>query len=184
MVFVVISAKLLPSIAQSSDLVAQQLGLGKAGLRDATLILSMAVLAPLGEEMIFRGLIFRGLHDWLARSGRAWARRLAFIVPALVSSYLFAASHGGEGQDRQVVFLTLFGVIAAFVYWWTGSMYLAVFTHSVTNTINAVTLGISAGGFTTPLMWLLVAACPAIALGLMWALGRVLGPRGSTARRG
>lgn len=167
---------LLPAVKASGDLVAQQVGFGETPLRDAALVLSMAVAAPLGEEMAYRGLIFRGLYDWMGRRSQRWVRSLAFIVPALGSSYLFAAAHGGEGQDRQVVVLTLFGVIAAFAYWWTGSLYVPVFGHSVTNMINAALLALGGKGFTSPLLWVLVALTPLISVGLLWLVQRALGP--------
>ncbi len=167
---------LLPSVAESGRQVSQQVGFGETPLRDVAFLLSLAVAAPLGEEMAYRALIFRGLHDWLARRGQAWVRRLAFVVPALVSSYLFAVAHGGEGQDRQIVFLLIFGLIVSFAYWWTGSFYIPVLAHSVTNAINAALLAVGGTGFTTPLMWVLVPLTPVISLGLLWLLARAFGP--------
>lgn len=183
-IIAVIGTSLLPKVAESSELVAGQVGFGESAVRDIVLILSMAVAAPLGEEMAYRGLIFRGLHDWMARRSRRWIRGLAFIVPAVLSALLFAVAHGGEGQDRQVVFLTLFGVIAAFAYWWTGSFYIPVLAHSVTNMINAGIIALRGDGFTSPLMWLLVALTPAISLGLLWLMQRALGPGRAQSPRG
>lgn len=167
--------KAFASLGEAGTKVAAQVGLGESLTRDVMLILSMAVLAPLGEELVYRGLMFRGLFDVMARSGKAGVRRAAFIVAALASSLTFAIAHGGEGQSTQLIPLTVFGLIAAFLYWWTGSMYVAVFAHSVTNMINVVILAVGGNGLTNPVLWVLVASTPLISVGLLALTHGVLG---------
>lgn len=175
--FVVIgqlAGRLLASLAEAGEQVSAQVGLGETLLRDVAIILSMTVFAPLGEELIYRGLIFRGLHDAFAR-GAAWARRGAYALPALISSVLFAVSHGGEGQSTQLVFLVIAGLIYAWIYWRTGSLTVAVFAHSITNAINVVILAAGGSGLTTPGLWALVAVSPALAVAAIWVARAALG---------
>lgn len=145
-----VGTRLTASLGEAGQQVAGQLGFGQSVLRDVVVILAMAVCAPLGEELIYRGLIFGGLPDACARSSSALLRSGAFALPALISSVLFAMSHGGEGQSKQVVFLTIFGLIAASLYWWTGSLTVAAFAHSVTNAINVVIIASGGRGLTSP----------------------------------
>ncbi len=163
------------ALTEAGSKVAAQVGIGESVLRDVTIILSMAVLAPLGEEMIYRGVLFRGLHDAFARSSFGWVRTLAYAVPALLSAVVFALSHGGEGQSTQSVFLVIAGLIYAWLYWWTGSLTIAVFAHSITNAINVVLLATGGRGLTAPVLWLLVAVTPFLAVGAMWLLRRAAG---------
>ena len=69
-------------------------------------VLAVVVLAPLGEELLFRGLLLRGL-----------VRRLRFWPAAVISSLLFAAAHA----DSYVLWpraLSLFltGLVLAWLY--------------------------------------------------------------------
>lgn len=173
--FVVISqiaSRLLPSIGESGAQVANQIGFGQSLLRDVVLVVTIGALGPIGEEMIYRGVIFRSLYDAFSR--RPSLRRVAFVVPALISAILFALSHGGEGQSRQVVFLTLFGLIAAWLYWHTGSLLVPVFAHVVTNMISVVLVAYQPG-FSQPWVWALVPLIPAIGVGLVVLLWKGLG---------
>lgn len=173
----------LSNVGEAGTKVAAQVGLGESVLRDVTMILSMAVLAPLGEEMIYRGVMFGGLHDACARARAGWLRKAAFVLPALVTSLLFAISHGGEGQSKQLLFLLIAGLIYAGIYWWTGSLTVAVLAHSVTNAVNVVLLATSGSGLTTPALWLLVAAAPLLSVGALWLLRRLLPPAAASMPR-
>ena len=166
---------LLPSISEAGAQVAAQVSLGQGWVRDLTIILAMTVAAPLGEELVYRGLIFRGLHDWLGRLGVTTILRVG--VPALVSAVIFAISHGGEGQSRQIVFLTVFGLIAAGLLWWTGSLWVPVAGHSVTNVVNVWLLAYGSGAMTlaTHPGYLLALVAPFVGVAIVAAGARLLG---------
>ncbi len=168
-----VATQLSKGLGEAGAQVSNQVGLGQGVVRDLTVIFAMAVAAPLGEELVYRGMIFRGLHDAMSAAGGVVAK-LAFIVPALFSSMIFAISHGGEGQSRQFVFLTLFGLIVAFLYWWTGSLVVAVFCHSVTNMINVFLLT-PATGLSHPGVWVFVVLTPVISLAILMLTRSLLG---------
>jgi membrane protease YdiL (CAAX protease family) len=101
--------------------------LGDAPWQIALLLVSLVVLAPLGEELLFRALMLRGL-----------VRRLAFMPAALVSSVAFAGAHA----DAYLVWpralaLVVIGVALAWTYRRHG--YWASVTAHATN--NAVAAG-------------------------------------------
>jgi membrane protease YdiL (CAAX protease family) len=91
-------------------------------------ILSAAVMAPLVEELFFRGLLLRALERWLGS------------VPAVVvSALVFAAVH------RELIVLPglfVFGVIAAVVTLRTGRLGPAVAFHVGFNATTLVVLGL------------------------------------------
>lgn len=95
------------------------------------LMFELVIAAPVMEEMIFRGFLYRG-----------WAKAPRGVVPAiLVISALFALVH---------IQYNWFGVFAAFssglVYgwarWWSGSTLLAVLLHVLTNLWALITTAV------------------------------------------
>ena len=93
------------------------------------LAISLVVLAPLGEELVFRGLLLRGL-----------VRRLTFPVSAVISGVAFAVLHPQYWTIWPLLIaISVFGIVAAFVYRRLG--YPAnVAMHVVFNLVTAIFL--------------------------------------------
>ena len=123
---------LVPNARQASEQVSRSLGLGQAIWVDTIMVLAIAVLAPVGEEWLFRGLFFRSLRDGLAR----WLPlSVASGMGIAVSSALFAVVHVGEGQITQWSALFIMGVLLALTYEWTGSLLAPMMVHALNNTL-------------------------------------------------
>lgn len=92
----------------------------------ALALLTMVVVAPVVEEMIFRGLLFGAL-----------APRLGVLAAALVSAILFGAVHGDL-----VLFPTLaaLGFISAIAYAASGNLWVSVTLHALNNALGALFL--------------------------------------------
>ncbi len=88
--------------------------------------LGVAIIAPIAEELFFRGL----LHTWLQKKEvRLWVRVMA-------SSLIFGLFHF---DSIGVVFSSfILGVIAAMVYERTHSLLTSVIVHVTTNSIAIV----------------------------------------------
>jgi len=80
-----------------------------------------AVVAPIVEEVIFRGFIFAGLRE-----------RFGWQISALISSLLFAAIHF---QLTAFLPITILGLIFAFLYQRSGSIWPAIIMHVSSNAI-------------------------------------------------
>ncbi|GIV09401.1 MAG: hypothetical protein KatS3mg019_1492 [Fimbriimonadales bacterium] len=81
----------------------------------------VAVLAPIIEEFVFRGVLFKVLWQ---RTGQAW-------LSALASGYLFAVIHP---QFLGGIFpITLLGTILALVYAHTRSLLPCIIIHAINN---------------------------------------------------
>ena len=89
-------------------------------------ILSLAFLAPLLEEVLFRGAI-QGLLMRLF--GRPWP---AIIVAALI----FGVYHM---NPVQIVYATLLGIILGWIYYRTGSLLSVIVGHVLNNSLAVVT---------------------------------------------
>ena len=78
-----------------------------------------AVVPPICEEFMFRGVFFRGLARGMG-PGRA----------LLLSALLFAAMHG---TVVQISLMTFLGLYFGAVVWLTGSLWAGVFAHAINN---------------------------------------------------
>lgn len=78
---------------------------------------------PLAEELLFRGVLY------------TWLRRWGVAVAVAASSLTFGLLHG-----LGVTFFTttVVGVICAFAYERSGSLWTAVVAHAMTNTTLSV----------------------------------------------
>lgn len=88
------------------------------------LLFGGAVVAPLVEELFFRGFVFPGLRS-------KWGWRKA----AVVSAGLFALAHIAPISILPIFFL---GLIFAFLYQTSGSIWPGILMHVLTNTVTLV----------------------------------------------
>ena len=87
-------------------------------------VLSLVVIAPIVEEIVFRGLLFGAL-----------AGRLGVLGSAVITALLFGAVHGDP-----VLFGTLvaMGFVTALAYAGTGNLWVAVTLHALNNALGAL----------------------------------------------
>lgn len=83
------------------------------------LMASVGILAPIAEELVFRGLVYRRLQDWMA----PW-------LAILLSSLLFGWYHGNVVQ---FVYALLTGMLFALMYYRTGTLGAAMAGHAAAN---------------------------------------------------
>ena len=118
-------------------------------LSGSSLILSLlysAVVAPAVEEVLFRGLMFRRMREYMR-----------FLPAAFLSSLLFGLMHGNMVQ---FIYATLIGLLLAFIYEHYGNLRAVVLFHAIGN----LTSGLSAL-FLTPQILKDLPALPWIAAG-------------------
>jgi len=103
--------------------------------KDTVMLVALGILvvgiAPVAEEIFFRGFLFGGLRG-----------KLSFWPAALISGIFFGAIHILGGSWQAVVLLSLFGVLLAFLYERTGSLGPPILMHVLQNAIAFyVTIG-------------------------------------------
>ena len=91
---------------------------------------SLVILAPIAEEVLFRGFLFTGLR-----------RRLRFVWAALLTSILFGAAHllGGE-QGASLLWIAgidtmVLSIVLCFLRERTGRLWAPVLLHALKNCI-------------------------------------------------
>jgi membrane protease YdiL (CAAX protease family) len=112
---------------------ADQIGSGIHGWSAVAFVVAVVIVAPIAEELFFRGLFYRSLRD-----------RYGFWVGAIGSSLLFAVSHTGAGDLAQILMLQIaigtFGVALAAIYEWRGSLGANVAAHAAFNLVTVLSV--------------------------------------------
>lgn len=89
-------------------------------------VITMSLLAPLLEEVFFRGAI----QGYLLKRYKPW-------VAILSASLVFGIFHM---NPVQVVYATLLGIVLGWIYYRTGSLLSVIVGHVLNNSIASVTL--------------------------------------------
>jgi len=86
-------------------------------------VVSLVIIAPIVEEIVFRGLLFGAL-----------AKNLGILGSAVITALLFGAIHGD-----MILFPTLvaIGFVAAVAYAATGNLWVAIVLHAANNALGA-----------------------------------------------
>lgn len=101
------------------------------------LLFGGAVVAPFVEEVFFRGFVFTGLR-----------RRMDWKQAALASAGLFALAHF---MPTSILPIFLLGLIFAYLFQFSGSIWPAIFMHMLTNTVAlSAAYAVSQGWIPTP----------------------------------
>ena len=103
------------------------------------LAIVMVIGAPLMEEVVFRGFLYRGLAGTRETTGRVW---LAIIVGAV----FWALCHALQYELLDLALLVGFGVILGVARWRTGSVLLPMLMHAVFNAIAVTVLILLSAG--------------------------------------
>lgn len=85
-------------------------------------LITVAVLGPLSEELLFRGGVMNGLQRKFPQQGVAVAIGL--------SAAIFSIIHMNPAQ---MVIAFVLGILLGFAYWWTGSLIAPILIHVFNN---------------------------------------------------
>jgi len=101
-----------------------------AGLTLVSLWFGMVVAAPIAEELLFRGLIYRGLSD----------SRLGALGAVVLTSIAFGLVHyPGFGWPR-VIGTACIGLLFGWLRWHGGNTWAGMVAHAVMNLMGAALL--------------------------------------------
>jgi hypothetical protein len=99
---------------------------GLSALDAIFMLLLAGIVAPFGEELLFRGVIYTFLRE-----------RWGIWLSVLLSSFLFGLIHGNVAIG---VTGFLLGVVAAIVYEYSKSLWTAVVVHAINNSLKIALL--------------------------------------------
>ena len=83
------------------------------------------VLAPIGEEWLFRGFLYGGLR-----------RQFGSLFSAILSSGCFAVLHGYSWMGLLAVFL--YGLVFCWLYQRSGSLLPGILVHAIYNGVVTI----------------------------------------------
>ncbi|MGH2876965.1 MAG: CPBP family glutamic-type intramembrane protease [Solirubrobacteraceae bacterium] len=101
----------------------------------------VCAIAPICEELFFRGFIFGALRNLPMRLGRV---DLAPWIAAILTGILFGLAHLGSAPAEYLVPLGFLGFVLCMIRWRTGSLYPCMALHSAN---NALALGVNQLGW-------------------------------------
>jgi uncharacterized protein len=110
-------------ITEKDDL-PDQLGADKSTVALVAVALLVCVVAPVAEELFFRGYFFTALRNWKG----VWPA-------AILTGLVFGAIHAGSAPVGYLVPLAVLGFGLCLLYWKTGSLYPCIALHALNNSL-------------------------------------------------
>jgi membrane protease YdiL (CAAX protease family) len=130
LIYIVFAAVLTPLLQPNQQDVTRELGTDKnSALSIAIAGILIVVLAPLSEELFFRGFMFASLR-----------RSMSLWPAALIAAVVWGALHLSGGNIGVAIQLSVFGVILAWLYERSGTLWAPITAHALNNTIAFVLL--------------------------------------------
>jgi len=87
--------------------------------------ITVCILAPVFEEILFRGILLRGMLQ----------NQINPTIAIILSSVLFGLAHMNPWQ---FIGAGILGAIFAYIYYRTKSLWICIFLHSLNNTISFI----------------------------------------------
>lgn len=122
----------LLGVADEQDDLPKDLGVDISPLAAILIGLCTTVLAPIGEEVLLRGVVYPGLRNGLSKVAPAG---VAIGGAAVIDGLLFGALHAGGTDVGFLPILATFGAVLCLLYQATGTLYAPILLHATNNTI-------------------------------------------------
>jgi membrane protease YdiL (CAAX protease family) len=125
LIYIICAGILSPLLQPEQEDVAKEIG-GDEGGTFAMIVAGflIVVVAPLSEEIFFRGFMFAGLR-----------KAMPLWIAAVISASVWGSLHLTGGNIGVAVQLAVFGVILAYLYERSGSLWAPIMAHGVNNAI-------------------------------------------------
>jgi uncharacterized protein len=146
-----------------TDKLPSELGVSKSTAALVAAAVFVCVIAPMAEEVFFRGFIFGALRRWRITVA---GRELGTWLAAIVTGIFFGLVHAGSASPQYLVPLAFLGFVLCLVRWRTRSLYPCMALHAIN---NSLALGINQLHWSAPGIIGLMA-------GALLAIGLVTGP--------
>jgi membrane protease YdiL (CAAX protease family) len=111
------------SVDTNDDLPAE-LGADESTLALILVGILVTVVAPMAEEIFFRGYFFTALRNWCG-----------VAIAAILTGLVFGGIHAGSSPVAFLVPLAVFGTFLCLLYWRTGSLWPCIVLHCFNNSV-------------------------------------------------
>lgn len=138
------------------DNLPQELGADDSTIALVVVMALTCVIAPIAEEVFFRGYFFTAVSNW-----KGWR------VGAVITGVVFGLIHVGSAPAVYLVPLGVFGLVLCVIYKRTGSLLPCIALHALNNAL--------AFGVTQDWTWqvpVLMVGANAIIAAVIWPLAR------------
>jgi membrane protease YdiL (CAAX protease family) len=88
-------------------------------------LLMIAMLAAIGEELIFRGILVKLFREWTGNV------HLAVLIPAFLFSALHLQFYGFFGR-------LVLGIVLGYLFVWSGSLWVPIAVHFLNNAMAVI----------------------------------------------
>ncbi len=130
-IFIALSQYLMLHVFSFESAAEQKEQLGGLGLQNSIqsiiYVLSIAIITPVKEEILFRGILYRFLE-----------KKYNFLVSIIISSFIFGILHGGL-----LITATIMGMVFAMLYKKTQSIIPSIILHIVWNLLVSLSMIVS-----------------------------------------
>ncbi|SHH25696.1 CPBP family intramembrane glutamic endopeptidase [Clostridium grantii] len=106
--------------------------------QDLLAMLGIVIFGPMLEEILFRGIIFNRLRE-----------EMPVVIAALIQAIIFGVMHG---NPLQFLYTVALGLIMAYVYVKTDSLWLSMVVHITYNYFGVLIFPTFLGVFNVPLI--------------------------------
>jgi membrane protease YdiL (CAAX protease family) len=158
--FLVFTAIWLTALGRTDteDDLPDELGVDESTAALVSVALLVTVVAPIAEELLFRGYIFGALRRWRG----VWPG-------AIITGLLFGAVHGGSSHAEFLLPLAVLGTALCIIYAKSGSLYPCIGLHCLN---NSVAFGTTQDWSGAEIVGLLAGAVALITL-ILWTVRRL-----------
>lgn len=130
-IIIAVSQYLMLHVFSFESAAEQKEQLGSLGLQNSIqsiiYVLSVAIITPVKEEILFRGILYRFLE-----------KKYNFLVSIIISSFIFGLIHGGL-----LITATIMGMVFAMLYKKTQSIIPSIILHIVWNLLVSISMIVS-----------------------------------------
>lgn len=130
-IIIAVSQYLMLHVFSFESAAEQKEQLGSLGLQNSIqsiiYVLSVAIITPVKEEILFRGILYRFLE-----------KKYNFLVSIIISSFIFGILHGGL-----LITATIMGMVFAMLYKKTQSIIPSIILHIVWNLLVSISMIVS-----------------------------------------
>jgi membrane protease YdiL (CAAX protease family) len=103
----------------------------------ALFLIGAAMIAPIGEEVLFRGYVFNAIRQTFGQ--RRWGVPMAFVLSALLFSIVHSLAVS-QGLIGLLVPIFVVGLILAWSMHTTGSLVPGIIAHAINNGVAIMAL--------------------------------------------
>lgn len=100
-----------------------------------TMIFNIVIFAPIGEELLFRGILFHYVGNNFQRT---WQ-----IIALLLSASIFAFMHLAQFDAAEFCLYACMGLILGTLYWRSRDLRYSILVHIVNNIVGVTNLYLS-----------------------------------------